>query len=166
MTAAVQQHSPVAKTYRLAHGPAVAILGAVISLFFIGIAAASNIYPNGTATIWTTLSFLGFAGLALILVVAHFRDWHIASDEGLNYARLFVGRRDLKWRDVISVRYSRNLHCLGIKASNGTAYISAIIGGKPVLSHLILAHVSASAIDPEIRPLLEASAETDDSEAS
>jgi PH (Pleckstrin Homology) domain-containing protein len=149
---------PVSEARRLVHPPSTLIIGLTVFAFFFGIAIVSNVYANKTATALTTAVFLGFAALALWLVVDYVVARHEVSDEGLSH-RSLLGRRDIKWAEVSSVRYSLAMKWFRLETRAGRiARVSVMLVGLPEFARLLLAKVPPGAIEPQTVPVLEATA--------
>src|SRR5262245_7918260 len=149
---------PAAAACRLAHPPSTLIIGLVVFALFAGIAVVSNVYANRTTSVFTTAVFVGFAALALWLVADYFVGRHEVSDEGMSHGSL-AGRRQFKWTEVSGVRYSLAMKWFRWEIRSGrVARVSAMLVGLPEFARLVLAKVPAGAIDPETRPVLEATA--------
>jgi len=125
---------------------------------FTGIAVVSNVHANRTTSVFTTAIFVGFAVLALWLVADYFVGRHVVSDDGMNHGGL-TGRRQFKWAEVSGVRYSPAMKWFRLETRSGqVTRVSAMLVGLPEFARLVLARVPAGAIEPETRPVLEATA--------
>jgi hypothetical protein len=150
---------PVDQATRLAHPPSTLIIGIVGVAFFAGTAIASNLWPNETVTVWTTLCFTGFALLSLPMVADYFFARHDVSDEGMQYGRMTGQRGALRWTEVRLVRYGSMMKWFKLELQSGTCVrVSAMLMGLPQFASLVLSHVQASAIDEPTRAVLEATA--------
>ena len=150
---------PSAEARRLAHPPSTLIIGLVAFAFFAGIAILSNVYANKTTTWWTTAIFVGFALLALPMIVDYFVAHHEVSEAGLSYGRLSGRRKHLEWSDVVRVRYAPVMKWFRVETRSGdVARISAMLVGLPEFARLVLAHAPPGVIDRETLPVLEATA--------
>lgn len=144
---------------RLYHPPSTLIVGLVCFLFFAGIAILSNVYANSTTTWWTTTLFVGFAAMAIPVVLDYFLARHELSKEGLRYRGLSGRSGYLKWSDVQRVRYAPAMKWFRLETATGSvARISAMLVGLPEFARLVLAHAPRDAIDEETLPILEATA--------
>jgi len=139
---------PAADARRLVHPPSLLIFGFVCFSFFAGIAVISNIYPNNTATWWTTAVFVGFALLALSLMMAFLLEQHDVSDEGLA-SRTFLGtRKHLRWSELAAVRYAPSMKWFRLETqAGGIARISVMLMGLPEFARVLLQHAPPGAID-------------------
>src|SRR6267142_1261804 len=73
---------PASEARRLAYPLSTLIVGLVCFALFAGIAVFSNVFPNETATWWTTAIFVGLALLSAPIVSGFFLQHHEVSDEG------------------------------------------------------------------------------------
>lgn len=132
------------------------IVGGGFSLFFSGMAVHSNVYGR---TWGTTAVLLGIAAMSLLLVLEYIVARHRVSGIGMNYGRWFGRRRDLRWADLRSVRYSPLLRWFRLETAGGeVARISAMLMGLPEFAHLLLRHAPAESIDEETVAILRATA--------
>lgn len=131
------------------------IVGGGFFLFFSGIAVLSNVYGNRTATWGTTAVLLGIAAMSLLLVLDYIVARHRVSESGMNYGRWSGRRRDLRWADLRSVRYSPFMRWFRLETASGeVARISAMLIGLPEFAHLLLRHAPAESIDEETVAIL------------
>lgn len=145
------------RVHKLVHPVSTLIVGVVETLFFLAITIISNVFRNPTTTIWTTLEFLAFALLGAVIIDAYLRDRHEVSEDGMSYARLFGGRDNLKWPDVISVRYSRYCQWFVVRTKDGqVARIHLMLRGISDFCRLVLSHVPRTAIDSSALSSLQA----------
>jgi hypothetical protein len=150
---------PAADARRMVHPPGVLIVGLICFAFFAGITVVSNLYPNDTATWWTTAVFVGFALLALSLMMAFFLERHDVSDEGVA-TRTFVGtRKSIRWADLAAVRYAPSMKWFRLETGSGTvARISVMLMGLPEFARVLLQHAPPGAIDAATLDVLRATA--------
>jgi hypothetical protein len=133
------------------------IIGGVLFLLFSGMAVHSNVYR--AATWGTTAVLLGIAAMSLLLVLEYIVDRHRVSESGMDYRRLSGRRRDLRWADLRSVRYSPFMRWFRLETAGGeVARISAMLAGLPEFAHLLLRHAPAESIDEETMVILRATA--------
>jgi hypothetical protein len=152
---------PASDARRLVHPPSTLIIGLTVFTLFAAIAVVSNVYANRTTTWLTTTVFLGFAGLALWLVVDYFTARHEVSDAGMRHGSV-TGRRDIEWAEVSSVQYSPAMKWFRLETRSGrVARVSAMLVGLPEFARLLLAHVPGRAIEAQTLPVLEATAAGD-----
>lgn len=144
---------------RMVHPLTTAIIGFAGLILFAGAAILSNLFPNGTATWWTTTLFVGFALLSLPMVSGYYLEQHQISDEGLAF-RNFAGiRKHLRWSDVQSVRCSYFMNWIRLETRTGTvACVRMMLTGLPDFSRAVLHHVPRQAIDPATLHFFEATA--------
>ncbi len=143
----------------LKHPTSTLIMGAICLALFGGMAIVSNIFPNKTATWWTTAIFLGFAAMSAPLVVDYFSARHEVSESGLSYRSMAWKRTFLPWADVTGVRYAAGMKWFRIEMRSGfVARFSVMLMGLPELASHLLDHAPPAAIDAETRLILEATA--------
>jgi hypothetical protein len=151
---------PAADSQNLAHPRSTLIIGVGCSLVFSGIALASAIWPGKTGSPGISLSFLGFAGLGVPLILDYRNGRHTLTADGLRYGRMWGGGGTLRWREVRRLRYSAAWKWFRLEGPDGQVVrISAMLQGLPEFARAVLAQVPAAAIDPETRPVLEATAQ-------
>lgn len=144
---------------RVQHPATTLIIGVAGFLLFAGIAVLSNVYANPTTTIYTTLTFVGFALLSLIVVADYLFARHDVSGQGVNYRRLTGVRGTFTWREVVRVRFSTSMKWFAIMLSDGRIVrVSAMMTGLPAFARLLTAAVAPSAIDRDTRTILDATA--------
>src|SRR5262245_23080208 len=142
---------PAAQQRELAHPPSTLILGLVCFVFFAGIAVVSNVYANKTTTWWTTAIFVGFALMAVPMMVDYFVARHKVSEEGMNYRKLTGASKFLRWSELRTVRYAPALKWFRLETqSGGVARISVMLMGLPEFARLLIAHSPRQAIEPTI----------------
>ena len=145
--------------HRLRYPPSTLIVGLVCFAFFAGIAVVSNLYPNETATWWTTAIFVGFALLSAPMVAGFVFQHHDVSNDGLAYRNVIGARKDLRWSDLKAVRYSPTKKSFRLETRTGdTARISAMLMGLPEFARVLLEHTPKEAIDARTVNVLEATA--------
>ncbi len=150
---------PRSDARRLAHPPSTLVIGLVTFVFFAGIAIISNVYANRTTTWWTTAIFVGFALLAVPMILDYFLARHEVSEDGLSYGRLSGPRGYLGWSELRRVRYAPVMKWFRLETRSGhVARISAMLIGLPEFARLVLAHAPPDAVDPETFEILEATA--------
>jgi hypothetical protein len=136
------------------------INGVICLLFFSSTALVSSIYGNHTATIWTTLLFLGFATMGLRLMTRYLFGKHEFTADGILYRPMIAQRLYLFWRDVTSVHYARMMRSFVLNGeSNRAVRVSDQLLGLPGFARAVLDHVPPSAIDESSRMVLSAIAE-------
>lgn len=132
-----------AQARRLVLPPGTLVLGLTCLTFFVGIAVVSNAIPNPTTTWWTTALFLGFALMALALVLAYFLEAHEVSDDGLASRNVVGITKRLRWSDLGDVRYAPFMRWFRLEArSGGVARVSAnTIKGQATIPKAIREHL-------------------------
>lgn len=162
MSSSRLKRRPLAQARRLVHPTSTLILGLVAFLFFAGVTAISNAYPNETVTWWTTSIFVGFALGSLTLVADYFIARQDVSDDGLDY-RGMTGRHGyLRWTDLRRVSYSPWLKWFRLEGRSGNvARVSTYLMGLPVFADLLLRNAPPAAIEPDALEVLEDTADGD-----
>ena len=139
------------------HPVSVLVIGLVGFTFFAGIAILSNVYANRTTTIYTTLTFVGFALLNLPLIADYLFARHDVSERGMHYGRMSGARGTFEWRDVVRVRFAPSMKWFAITLADGrTVRVSAMMMGLPEFARLLLNGVNGAALDADTRALLDA----------
>lgn len=83
-------------------------VGVLSMVFFAALAVLSNVFPNGTESLWTTFVFTSFVLLGLSIVIAYV-NWRIELYGVYFVYRTFFGRRyELLFSDIIRVKASEN----------------------------------------------------------
>jgi hypothetical protein len=128
------------EAHRLVHPHGTLVVGAVGFGFFVALAVLSNLYPNDTATWWTTTIFLCLALLSVPIVMAYFIDKHAVSESGLAFTTLLGARKRMRWEEVRSLRYGPLMKWFVVEANTGdVARISIMLMGLPEFARLALA---------------------------
>lgn len=132
------------------------VIGGAGAVFFFGIAIISNtIGKNPTATVWTTLLFVGFGISSVPLIADYFFARHRVSDQGIEYGRMFGRGGSLRWSEVRGVRFSPAMKWFVLEAATGERVrVSAMLVGLPEFARLVVVHVSQEAIEPATRVVL------------
>ena len=150
---------PDSEASKLVHPRSILIVGLIGFAFFAGLAIISNVFSNETTTVITTSVFIGFALLNLLLVAEYSFSRHWFSDDGLEYGSLLGRRGRLDWSEVASVRYAPVMKWFRLETGAGkVARISAMLVGLPDFARTLLARVDPSAIEPEARAVVRATA--------
>jgi len=150
---------PSSEGRQVRHPVSTLILGLIGFTFFAGIAILSNVYANRTTTIYTTLTFVGFALLSLPLVADYVFARHEASEQGMHYGRMIGVRGTFEWREVVRVRFAPSMKWFTITLMDGrTVRVSAMMMGLPEFARLLLNGVNGEALDADTRALLDATA--------
>ena len=131
--------------------------GVASFLFFSGIALVSSLYGNHSATIWTTVLFLGFAAMGLRAMTRYVFGAGEFTADGISYRHMIVQRGFLPWREVTTVRYGGMTPGFALSSETHRAVrISVQLLGLPAFARAVLEHVSPVAIDADTRQLLSA----------
>jgi hypothetical protein len=143
----------------LAHPRSTLIIGLVCSAFFLACAVGSALLPGPRRPAFLPYFFLGFAALGVPMIL----DWrnarHTLVPSGLRYHTMLGRAGELRWRDVRRLRYSPSSKWFRLDLADGRAVrISAMLTGLPGFAQAALAEVDPSAIDPDTRRVLEATA--------
>ena len=147
---------PESETKTLRHPLSTLAVGIVGAAFFFGIAIVSNtIGKNASSTIWTTLTFVFFGTMSLLMVADYFFARHSVTESGINYGRMLGQRGVLAWIDVKEVRYAQVMKWFVLTPTNGRPIrVSAMLMGLPEFATQLLAHVPESRIDVQTRDVL------------
>lgn len=152
--------SAKARSGQLHHPKSTLVVGEVCFVFFAGIAIVSNVYANETTTWWTTALFVGFAAMAVPVVMDYFLSRHEVSEEGLRYGGLSGRRGHLRWAELQRVRYAPVMKWFRLEGGSGeVARISAMLVGLPEFARLLLRHAPAGTIEDDTLQILKATAE-------
>jgi hypothetical protein len=144
---------------RLAHPPSTLVIGILGIAIFGGAAIASNMWPNETVSVWTTLTFVGLALLSVPVLADYFFARHELSEEGMQYGRMTGQRGSFRWSEVSRVRYAMKMGWFKLELKSGASVrVSAMLMGLPEFASLVLSHVPATVIDEPTRAVLEATA--------
>ncbi|PYP66807.1 MAG: hypothetical protein DMD36_16560 [Gemmatimonadetes bacterium] len=138
---------PAADAQRLTHPRSTLIVGLACSFLFSGVALASALWPGKTGSPGISLAFLAFAALGVPLILDYRNARHTLTEDGLRYGRTWGGGGTLRWREVRRLRYSAAWKWFRLEGPEGQVARAA------------LAQVPAAAIDPQTRPVLEATAQ-------
>jgi hypothetical protein len=150
---------PASEAGRLTQTLAILIVGLVCFLVFTGMAIVSNVIPNTTATWQTTAIFVGLACIGAPLVTGFFLEQYQASPDGLAGTNFIGVRKQLRWSELRSVRYSLFMKWFRLETQSGTVIrISAMLTGLPEFARLLLENAPTQAIDAETLELLRATA--------
>jgi len=148
-----------AQAQQLAHPPSTLIIGLVGFAFFAGLAVVSNVYANRTTSIWTTLTFVSLALLALPMVADYFFARHAVSAQGMDFGRMSGQRGRFGWSEVRQVTFSPAMKWFRLELADGRIVrVSAMLAGLPSFAQLLLDQVAPQAIHPEALPILQATA--------
>jgi hypothetical protein len=143
----------------LRHPRSTLIMGILCFGFFAALTVLSNLYPNNTATWWTTAIFVGFALMSAPMVIEFFVVRHEVSDEGLAYRKLFGQRGVLRWSELRTVRYGATMKWFRLETQHGVVVrISAMLMGLPEFARALLRGAPAGSIDSAALAVLEETA--------
>jgi hypothetical protein len=117
----------------------VLIIGLSDFVFFLGIALISNIFPNDTATIGTTITFLGFSLLGLLLIYAFLIEKHSYDDMKIVYTKFNGKKTEIHWSNICNVKYQASMQWFVLESNDGkkSYYVTMLKGIKPFLEMLI-----------------------------
>ena len=143
----------------LAHPRSTLIIGLVCTGFFLACAVGSVLLPGPRRPAFIPYFFLGFASLGVPMIL----DWrnarHTLVPGGLRYRSMLGHDGDLRWSEVRKLRDSPSSKWFRLDLADGRAVrVSAMLTGLPVFARAALAEVDPSAIDPDTRRVLEATA--------
>jgi hypothetical protein len=129
----------------------IAVLGAILVIFFFGIAIFSNtVGKNATTTIWTTATFVGFGALCLPFIAEFLFSRHRVTKEGLDYGGMFGKRGFMTWESVQRVSIRPWTGWFLLESSSGKkARISLMLEGLTHFANMVLEHVPGERIAPE-----------------
>lgn len=151
---------PPSEQRRLVHPSSTLIIGLTCLFLFGGIAVVSNVFKNKTTTWWTTSLFVGFALLAVPMILDYFIARHTISEDGLAYKTITGASKYLRWSELRTVRYAPVMGWFRLETQSGdVARVSVMLMGLPEFARLVLAHAPVEAIDDETLPLLRATAD-------
>jgi hypothetical protein len=144
----------------LRHPRSTLIIGILCFGFFTALTVLSNMFPNNTATWWTTAIFVGFALMSAPMVIEFFVVRHKVSDEGLAYRKLSGQRGFLRWSELRTVRYGAGMKWFRLETHDGVVVrISAMLMGLPEFARALLRGAPTASIDSAALPILEETAE-------
>jgi tetratricopeptide (TPR) repeat protein len=117
--------------------------------FCIALIIVSEMYPNRTANIFTTLCFLVFAVASLPYMLAYLFTSYEVTKFGLTYSRIGRSPGQLDWEDVRAVTYSSGMSRFNLATGfGGVVRISTRLRNFPILARTLLAHVAPERIEP------------------
>lgn len=136
------------------------VIGLTGFVFFAGLAVVSNtVGKNASTSLWTTGTFLFFAGWSAVLVAEWLRVRHEVTPEGLRYAPLWRRRGFVPWHEVQALSYSPAMKWFRLRTQAGvTVRLPATLMGLPAFAEQVLAAVPADRIDAAALPLLRETA--------
>jgi hypothetical protein len=144
----------------LAHPRSTLAIGLICGGFFLALAILSAMYPGKTGSPLISLFFLAFAVLGLPLVLDYRNARHTLTADGLRYRRMLGEGGRLRWAEVRKIRYSEAAKWFRLELAGGEVVrVSAMLKGLPEFAAAVLAQVPPTAIDPETRDILQATAQ-------
>jgi tetratricopeptide (TPR) repeat protein len=142
---------------QLRYPPGAMISGAMAFLFFSFIALVSSIYGNQTATMWTSLVFMGMAAMGLYRMANYIFTRYEFTTDGICRRRLIGQPIHLPWDDITSVDYRDRAGKLVLKSATGQSVrIPLQLLGLPAFAQAVLDRVPFTAIDDDTRMVLSA----------
>ena len=150
---------PLQAASTLSHPRSTLVVGLVCTGLFLGAAVLSAMFAGTTGSPAVSLFFVGFAALGLFVILDYRNARHALTSDGLQYGRLIGRRGAFRWPEVRRLRYSQSAKWFRLELADGRVVrISAMLLGLPDFARAALAQVPPSAIDPETRVVLEATA--------
>ncbi len=105
---------------------------------------------------WTSLVFLGFAGLGGYLLWEYLVVRYSVSPEGLSYRTLTAGRGFGKWSEVKAVKWSQTSKWFRLELNDGRVVrVSVLMLGLDRLATALIQNANGAVIDPGTRQVLE-----------
>lgn len=133
----------------------VLFIGAAGTALFSFFAIISNLVPNPTTTVGTTVCFLSFALLGGLLVVEYLMDRHELDSLGIRSRGFFGQIKSASWNDISRIGFNQNLQWFHLRTKDGRLWhVTAMLVGLPAFGKLILAHVNPAAIDDDLKIML------------
>lgn len=140
---------------RLALPLYVFIIGLTDFLLFTTLALVSNLFPNGTESLETTMIFVVFALLGLLLVYAYFIERYSYDADAILY-RKFMGRKiTIHWNEIDSVTYKAGMQWFVVEYGGKKSYFALMLKGIYGFARMILKHSGKYQIDPKTLSMLE-----------
>ncbi|MGP1458644.1 MAG: hypothetical protein ACTTKL_04975 [Treponema sp.] len=140
---------------RLALPLYVFIVGIADFLLFAAIALVSNLFPNGTESLGTTIIFVSFALLGLLLVYAYFIEQYSYDAYEIQY-RSFTGKKiTIKWNEIESVTYNAGMQWFVIEFGGKKSRFALMLKGMRGFAQMILNNSGKYQIDPKTFSILE-----------
>ncbi|TXH77398.1 MAG: hypothetical protein E6Q88_01395 [Lysobacteraceae bacterium] len=151
---------PVHEAGSLRHPRATLIIGLVTFGFFAALTVLSNLFPNDTATWWTTAIFVGFALMGVPLIIEYVYARHAVSAAGLSYWTYFGGAKFMAWDTLREVRFTHAMRWFRVENSSGdVARLSVMLIGLPDFAAALLEYApDTTVIDDETLAILQATA--------
>lgn len=140
---------------RLALPLYVFIAGLTDFVLFAAFALVSNLFPNGTESLETTLIFVAFALLGLLLVYAYFVERYSYDADKIQY-RTFTGKKIIiGWNEIECVTYKAGMQWFVIEYGGKKSYFALMLKGIKGFARMILKHSGKYQIDPKTLSMLE-----------
>lgn len=149
---------PPSESDELRQPVAILWVGVVCTLMFGAFGVLSQFTGKG-ATWWTTLIFVGFALLGVVVIADYYLARHTISEQGLAYGGLRGRRGNMRWDEVRSIRYASTMKWFRLEDVHGNvARLSAMLIGLPEFARLALDQVPSDAVDDFTWDLLDQTA--------
>ena len=133
----------------------VLLIGAADIVLFSFFAIVSNLVPNPTTTVGTTVGFISFALLGVLLVVEYLMDRHQLDTRGIRSRGFFGQINSAAWSDISRIGFNQSLQWFHLRTKDGRLWhVTAMLVGLPAFGKLILAHVNPAAIDDDLKTML------------
>jgi len=134
----------------------VLIIGLVDFIFFMAIAVLSNVFSNGTESIGTTVIFLAFSLLGLLLIYFYYIEKYSFTNKEIFYKK-FTGKKVIIDISTIkSVKYQASMQWIVIKFnSSNKSYFATMLKGIRPFSDMILTNVEIGKIDSKTQEILK-----------
>ncbi|MGP1603793.1 MAG: hypothetical protein ACTTGZ_05120 [Treponema sp.] len=117
-------------------------IGLIDFLLFFSIALFSNIFPNGTESALTTVLFITFSILGLLLVYMYFVEKYTYDENEIIYRKITFRKTKIEWKSIDSVNYSAGMQWFVIKCNNGEkGYFHVMLKGFKPFSKMILQNI-------------------------
>lgn len=139
---------PMAESRVLVHPRSTLIIGVACTVIFAAFTVLALTRMNDAAPLFIFLLFGGFL-LGSLLVI---REYYVVrvevSESGMTWRKLSGARKELKWVDVKTVRYSNSMKWFRVETMNGdVARISLMLMGLPQFAQLLWNNAPAQAFD-------------------
>lgn len=133
----------------------VLFIGAASTALCLFFAIVSNLVPNPTTTVGTTVCFLSFALLGVLIVVEYLMDRHELDTRGIRSRGFFGQIKSAAWNDISRIGFNQSLQWFHLRTKDGRLWhVTAMLVGLPAFGKLILAHVNPAAIDDDLKIML------------
>ncbi|MCE2791303.1 MAG: hypothetical protein ACK493_15115 [Planctomycetota bacterium] len=134
---------------KLQHQSWILLTGILTIGLFLALAIFSNTWgKNSTTTIWTTLTFLGFAALGVPFVADYLFARHDVNHNGISAGSMFGYRRMFAWSSIQRISFSPNCGWFVLESETGKrARVSVLLIGLGEFAALALQHVPREKMD-------------------